>query len=502
MGKTKWQTLDIYRGFRPTPSQTKFLTSNAFGRLFSSGYGSGKSITGCREGLAWALDYAGSKGLIARKTATDLRDTTMVTFWKSFHQVGLRLGGEEQVAAGTREAHYNRADKTLTFWNGSDIKFRHLDDPNALGSLELNWAFIDEGSEVSDDIYKTITSSRLRWHLPVCDHAEQVNRAIEEGWTEEQIAEIPCNCPRGIWVCTNPGASGYLRAVTRGEVADWEWIKAKPGDNPYNGPDYYAKMERDAKINGEIWMRKFKEGDWDAFEGQRFTMFDRNKHVLASEFRPTPDHSIVLGWDFGHIETFISFIAYKRDGSEPCVVFDEVVVNELLEAKEAARPVLKKLKSYGLDPLKITQMGDPAGDAAGQFSAVSAIGAYAALGLYIAPCRQGKDPVERANLLTRFLNEEKRMPDGSWWPGIVFGPNVERTIDSIVQLRWKPVENKLGEDPTEKFVNVNKHGFDALTYGIYAVPAPRTEGINHVKPRWMSRVNPSAADVVSEFLNG
>lgn len=465
--------IDLWRRFRPTGSQEKFLRSTAFGRLFSSGYGSGKSMTGCREGIMWAVKYPGSRGLIGRLVGDELKTTTMVTFWKSMDTIGFRrCESERDMADGKGHYVHNKSERYIDFWNGSRIYYRHLDDSDSLGSLELNWAFIDEGSEVADAIYQTISSSRLRWHLTACDQADRVNRLIDRGATDEEIRQVDCDCPRGIWVCTNPGASGYLKAVTRGEVADWEWIAAKPGDNPYNGPDYYAKMERDRKVNGEVWMKRFYEGSWDSFEGQRFTSFDRDTHVLATDWRPTDQHLIRLGWDFGHVETFVSFMAYLPDRNEPVVVFDEVVVNEVQDPQQVADLVKAKFREYGINGRLVISMGDPAGTGATQFSSISPIGAYAGLGLPINPCKKGKSPTDRANLLTAFLNERKVMLGGERWPGIVFSPRCARTIDSVVNLRWKPQTGRLGEDPREVFLDVNKHGFDGLSYGLFAVPPP------------------------------
>lgn len=480
MGTEAVTQIDLFARFRPTQSQDKFFRSTALGRLFSSGYGSGKSKTGCREGIRWAVMYPGSRGLIGRQTATDLRDTTMVTFWKEMAIIGMkRADTEKDLRSGRGQYLHNKADREIIFWPDpqtgaqSSIIYRHLDDPDALGSLELNWAFIDEGAEVDDAIYKTISSSRLRWHLPGCDQQERVTELVAQFATDEEIANVPCHCPRGIWVCTNPGASGYLRSVTRGDVDGWDWIPAKPGDNPYNGPDYYAKMERDRKINGDIWMKRFYEGSWDAFEGQRFPMFDRDTHVVDIDFRPTERHRVTLGWDFGHVETFVAFIAYTPDHSEPVVVFDEVVVNEVLEPKQVADQVHEKLRHYGLTPAQVMQLGDPSGDNASQFSAVSPIGAYAALGLHIAPNRKAKSPTDRANHLTKFLNHRVKVADGTEWPGIVWVKGrTERGIDSIINLRWKPPTGKTGEDPREVFVDKNKHGFDGTTYATSAIPPP------------------------------
>jgi hypothetical protein len=62
----------------------------------------------------------------------------------------------------------------------------------------------------------------------------------------------------------------------------------------------------------------------------------------------------------------------------------------------------------------------------------------------------------------------------SVWPGIVFGPNCVNLIESVINLRWKPQTSKAGEDPREVFLKKDDHGFDALGYGLCAVPPPGT----------------------------
>ena len=429
--------------------------------------------------------HAGSRGLIGRQTATKLNDTTMVTFWEEMGEIGfLRAETEKDLQTGRGHYMHNKAERSIRFWNDSVILYRHLDDAEALGSLELNWAFIDEGSEVDDMIYKTISSSRLRWHITGCDHKERVNAAIEAGATPDEVKLIKCACPYAMWVCTNPGPSGYLRAVTRGEVPRWEWIPAKVGDNPYNGADYYEKMEEDRRVNGDVWMKRYYEGSWDAFEGQRFPMFDRDTHCIDLAFTPNERHMVFCGWDFGNIETFVAFIAWVPDGSEPVTVFDEVVVNDVNDPKFVADLVNDRIRSYGLK--KVIHLGDPAGVNRNQYSLESAIGAYSAYGLYISPATRAKSPTGRADHLAKFLNIRK--PVGKTeLPGIVFiHGKTERAVESILDLRWKPQTGKLGEDPREVFLDINKHGFDAVTYGLHGVPPP---DIPKHKPRLMPGAN-------------
>jgi hypothetical protein len=232
-------------------------------------------------------------------------------------------------------------------------------------------------------------------------------------------------------------------------------------------------MERDAKINGAVWMRRFYEGSWDAFEGQRFPMFDRDLHVMQAPWTPReqpPDWVIVEGWDFGHRETFVTWMAYNPTSREPVVVFDEVQANEVHDPREVAERVHAVRERHGIREPHC--FGDPTVTNATTFSSLTPQLAYAKHDIHIAPMRAGKSPQARADLLTHFLNERRVQPDMSVWPGIVFGPNCVNLIESVINLRWKPQTSKAGEDPREVFLKKDDHGFDALGYGLCAVPPP------------------------------
>jgi hypothetical protein len=95
-------------------------------------------------------------------------------------------------------------------------------------------------------------------------------------------------------------------------------------------------------------------------------------------------------------------------------------------------------------------------------------------------------------MLAAFLNENRRQPDGSIWPGIVFGPNCQAVVDSILSLRWKEQLSRSGEDPREKFVDKNKHGFDGLTYGLVGVPPPDLGDMARLRRRSPPSGNQSA----------
>jgi hypothetical protein len=455
--------LNVWNGFVfDNPAQVNFLRSPAKVRLLSSGYGGGKTKLACRENIRVSLDYPGSRNLIARLKNTELQATTFQTFKRELSEIGLVAG---------RDYTYNKNDG-IHYWHngpgggpegGSQTIWSHLESDEKFGSSEFSSICVDEGSQVPDDIYHVLIPGRLRW--PVGPH-----RA---------------------WICTNPGASGFLREIVygtlkgTGAISEWTTVAGRVekvvdefgffpvpiGGNKHNPAGYNESLALYGKRYGPHWFARYVAGDWDSFEGQRFPMFDRDKHVLATPWRPTPHHEVVMGIDFGHQVTHVCWIAFDPRGIEPVVCFDELEVKEVDRPEDVVNQIKRVEANYGISD-RVMRLGDPAGVASTQFSSVTVIGAYAALGIYIAPCKAGKDPLARADLVASHLTAQKRQPDGSVWPGLLFSPSCARTIHSITNLRWDLTSNTKGEDPREKFLNRDKHGFDSFSYGLVGVPPP------------------------------
>lgn len=469
--------IDIWSGFRfDNPAQMGFLRSPARYRLLSSGRGGGKSYLGCYESIRCALDFPESRNMVARLKSTELEKSTHITFRKALRNIGLQ-----------KDVHYRYNDnKSTYFWqNGSETVLSHLEDEEKFGSVELSTIFIDEASQVPDGVFQMLFPANLRWEVG----------------------------PHRAWFCTNPGPYGWLRDIVYGKakgtmkeylhekadgtiervVDDYEWFPVKPGMNRHNpgGQDYFDDLALQSKRYGPHWKAKYLDGNWDSFEGQRFPDFDHDSHVLASPFSPDTRYEIIEGWDFGHRETFVVWIAYNTKTNEPVVVFDELQVNEVQEPSQVADLVKEKRAKYGIAD-RVIALGDPAGIGASQFSAVSPISAYAGLGIFIAPCKRGKSPTARADMLNEFLTETRRQTDGSLWPGIVFGPNCVSVVKSVVNLRWKPSTSTLGEDPREQFMKKDDHGFDALGYGLVGVPPPElSEKVIRLPPGVNGPLRPS-----------
>jgi hypothetical protein len=455
--------IDVWKHFGwRNPAQAKFLESPAKYRLFSSGYGGGKSYSGCRESIRYAVNYPGSRNMVSRLHYPDLKRSTFVTFMKSLDAIGFK-----------RNQHYrlHEGDMTITWWNKSHTIFTNLDDEEKFGSVEASTWFIDEGSEVPDSVYQVIFPGRLRWHLPSCQMAARLTQLIDAGLDPTDLEN--CGCPLKGWVCTNPGASGYLRKVTRGQVPGWEWVPVAPGDNIYNPPGYNEELAAKGKLNGEHWYKRYVLGSWDAFEGQRFPMLDEKTHLIDNLDKVASHHVIYEGWDFGwRNPTHVTWVVTDPKGEDPPVVIADYSASER-EPRENAKHVHAIRTELGMKTSQIYSWGDPAGRQ--HNIGRSYIDEYHELGIHIAPCDHGKSPHYRADHIAKFLVVNHVGRNGVS-PGLLICRRAQTTWESMTQYRVKETSNRTGEDPKDAFHKHNDHGVDSLGYAIINVQPPVATG--------------------------
>jgi hypothetical protein len=463
MGKEDAKELSIWTGFIfDNPAQMEFLKSPAKYRLLSSGRGGGKSVVGCRESIRHAVQFPNSRHMISRLHFPDLERSTHKTFREALNQIGFESG-----------VHYTFHKQSMTYkwWNDSETIFTNLDDEEKFGSVEVSTIFVDEGSEVPRSIYEVMFPANLRWRVG----------------------------PHRAWFCTNPGASGFLRAIVSGELEgtgrvdeygikdEFVWIPVAPGANQHNPPGYNEQLQKLQKAFGPHNYARYWLGSWDYFEGQRLTMLSREDHVLPVDFRPEAHHDILEGYDFGWAgDTHVTWIAIDPHGEDPPIVFAELAMAQK-EPKEIAAEIHDKRRAYRLDYGRIHSFGDPAGRSRGA-QGRSWIDLYAEEGIYIAPADASKSPTYRADRIAQMLSERRYTPHMGSVPGLLFNPSCPKTFNSCRDLQFKPASPGAADnDPREVFLDRNKHGFDSLGYGLngYVLPNGPTrrdpvipEGVN------------------------
>jgi len=123
--------------------------------------GGSKSFTGCLWQIKRRLQYAGSRGFLARARLKDLKASTLLTFFEVCGKLGLKMGVDYK---------YNAQTGVIIFSNGSEEYLKDLfyypSDPDfvSLGSTEYTDGFIDEMGDIGEQAYQIIRS-RVRFKL-------------------------------------------------------------------------------------------------------------------------------------------------------------------------------------------------------------------------------------------------------------------------------------------------------------------------------------------------
>lgn len=131
--------------------QEEFYYSTARNELFSGGFNNGKTWVGCLKSQSLLNMFPGYKIAIGREKYTDLKRTTMQTFFKNIQS--------ELIAA------HNEQDGYTALINGSVIHWIHCDsiDENTARGLEVNSILIDQAEETQEKVHDVLDARIGRW---------------------------------------------------------------------------------------------------------------------------------------------------------------------------------------------------------------------------------------------------------------------------------------------------------------------------------------------------
>lgn len=169
----KYKLLDAQRRFLEIPHDYTLDVA-----VYQGGYGSGKTFAGALLGILLALKYQKIKGLVGAQTYTLVRDTTLQTYFEHLENMGFVEG---------KDYKWSSTEQKLSFYNGSEIIFRHFDEPNRLKSLNVGFVEIEEMSDTPYETFKMLLA-RLRqkpyktWKNFQYRIFGHTNPEIQQGW--------------------------------------------------------------------------------------------------------------------------------------------------------------------------------------------------------------------------------------------------------------------------------------------------------------------------------
>ncbi|MGN0628365.1 MAG: terminase large subunit domain-containing protein [Oscillospiraceae bacterium] len=244
-----------------TKKQGEFVFAGADEVLFGGAAGGGKSFGQLMDAMLYALRYPRSKQLILRRTYPELD--------KSLIRVA------QEVYPG-EIYRYNAAKHVGSFVNGSVLDFGYCDsesDVYRYQSAEYDVIRFDELTHFTKQMYLYLMS-RLRGANP---YPKQMKSSTNPGgvghnWVKERFID-PCS--PGEVLSTGTGSRLF--------------IPAKVSDNGFlmrADPEYVSRLRNLCDKD----KRALLYGDWDIFEGQFFTEWNREIHVckpfsLPAEWR-------------------------------------------------------------------------------------------------------------------------------------------------------------------------------------------------------------------------
>lgn len=294
-----------------TEKQDKFINSEAFETLFGGAAGGGKSFGQLVDALLYALKFPKSKQIIFRRTFPDLE--------KSLIRASLEFYPREV-------ATYNTSKHTWTFKTGSIIDFGYIDSENDVyqyQSAEYDIIRFDELTHFTEYMY-TYMISRCRGANPYPKHIKSSTNpgGVGHSWVKERFIDI--------------GEPNKIHEIMleSGEKTSRIFIPSLVQDNIFllqNDPDYVRRLDN----LPEKERKALKFGDWDIFDGQFFSEFNRQMHV-CTPFEIPKDWRIYRTRDYGLDMCATYWIA--MDYYMNAYVFKELYESNLI-VSEAARKI-------------------------------------------------------------------------------------------------------------------------------------------------------------------
>lgn len=276
--------------YQPFAKQREFHSSRSRYKLYGGGMGGGKTYALCAEVIMLLSEYAGNRGVIVRKTMTNLRRTTMVTFFK--------LCPEELIRS------YNQMTGVVEFVNGSVLLFMDADvskdiELNKLKGLEIGFFGIEEANEVSERVFQILTT-RLRWKLP--------------NGTEPLYFGLLTSNPETSWV--------KKRFIDKFHH-DHEFVSSLPSENPFLPSEYLESLDQ---ILSDDDKQKYLFGNWTIKDNPqqliKYVWLRRGIETFFSAPASPPPEKRFLGVDVARYGDDSSVIATVDEQDETMQLID------------------------------------------------------------------------------------------------------------------------------------------------------------------------------------
>ncbi len=406
-----------------TKRQSEFINATAGEVLFGGAAGGGKSYGQLVDALLFALKYAGSKQLVLRRTLPELE--------KSLVRAALSIYPRELFT-------YKSAKHEGVFKNGSVIDFGYCDAENDVyryQSAEYDVIRFDELTHFTEQMYVYLIS-RVRGanSFPKQIKSSTNPGGIGHGWVKSRFIDIG-----------KPNVEHLGRIFIPSRVTDNTFLmKADPG--------YAERLKKLSPKDREALLN----GNWDIFDGQYFTEWNRDIHVIEPFVIPK-DWRRYFVMDYGLDMLAGYWIAVDMYGR--AYVYKEIYESGLIISAAASRiRALSEEKVYAsIAPPDLWNRRQDTGKSAAEIFAENGIGLIAAQ----------NDRVQGWYNLKEWLRPCKDETGATVAPLRIFSNclNLIRTLPSVAVDAKNP--NDVAREPHEL-----THAPDAIRYFVAGRPCP------------------------------
>ena len=418
--------------YKLLPAQVEFMNiPHNFGldvALYQGGYGSGKTFCGSLLGVLLSLKYPKIKGLVGALTYPLVRDTTLVSYFEHLDKMGLKNGYHYTFLAG---------EGKLKFYNGSEIIFRHLEEPNKLKSLNLGFVELEEMSDIPEATFKMLLA-RLRQ---------------QNIWGQ--------NFRYRLFGHTNPESSkGWIyKYFVEEKKENYRFIQAPTTQNIHL-PKHFVEELKSAY--DEQYFRINVLGEFGDYTSGLVVKNFTSENIKNINYQPQMD--LHLTFDF-NVDPMSCILAHKT--KDKVFYFDEVIL-ENATTEATVREVIRKYPSH---KGRIIINGDASGD---NRSTQSEWTNYVTIKnvlkkhypnksiiLAIRPSNPRiKNRIAAFNALVRDFNGERRL---------YVDKRCEKLLYNIYNLKYKPGTDIVDVPSVMSIKNENslkflEHPFDAASY--------------------------------------
>lgn len=286
----------IVSTFIPTEKQKEaeeLINKGATNNLLFGGSRSGKSFFNVKKVVDRALQYPGSRHLIARNTLKALKNSIILDTMPKM----IKICFPDLKSSWTKK--YNKSEYYWELPNGSQIFFCGLGNPDQVEKIlgmEFATIFINECSEI---YYRSVLTlrSRLAQKVEGCKllMLYDCNPPSKSHWTYKEFIEF-----------INP-----LDGKIKYDRNDWASLVMNPADNIDNLPENYLKLLQNLPENER---NRFLLGLWgDEIFGSVFGRYVEQNNV--GYYNYNEKYPVYTGWDIGYNDRTAIWFFQRIDGN-------------------------------------------------------------------------------------------------------------------------------------------------------------------------------------------